>query len=188
MGVNNSEDLQQILITENWLCGIEFEVNKVDILNKYFFSIQNSLHYWKRKIKHHFSSVVKQHTTKLPKLIRYRLRFPAELRTGLTLLETHLDNWFTNLLFPPIWPPVPRNPYINDGGIPPGYRVEGFLAIQNAINQEYIKAHSKEGPEILIQVIRYTRIYCFRLNFLISKNFNFSVFLYRHIHTFMTFI
>lgn len=49
----------------------------------------------------------------------------------------------------------PRNPNASDGGLPPGYLQEGFLAVQNAIAAQYVlsKSHrSNTMPDIMIQV------------------------------------
>lgn len=62
-------------------------------------------------------------------------------------------NWRTDLLFPRFQTPGPRNRNGTDGGIPPGYRQEGFLAIQHAIANEYLKMQGAvEMPDIKLQV------------------------------------
>lgn len=70
-----------------------------------------------------------------PNNFKYALRFPSDLRTA-SRLST--DNWETNQLFPTFIIRGSRNTFDDDGGLPPGYIREGFIAIQNAINRAYI--------------------------------------------------
>ena len=88
----------------------------------------------------------------------YALRFPAELR-GLSKQEAQFAgfsfNWATNFKLSNEFSTGPRNRNDNDGGMPPGYIYQGFIAIQNAIERSIITASSSlladDIPEILIQ-------------------------------------
>lgn len=48
----------------------------------------------------------------------------------------------------------PRNPNDTDGGLPSGYLREGFLAVQNAIANQFLrlKSDGTTMPEIMMQV------------------------------------
>lgn len=97
-----------------------------------------------------------QFTTKLPQNLNYSIRFPAELRFGLDVKkEYNFLNWNTNLIFPII------NKFeLKEYGIPPGYRQEGFLAVQNTIAGSYLKiASNYKMPAIKIRV-SFFFIYC----------------------------
>lgn len=92
-----------------------------------------------------------QPNNEFPNQLAYSIRFPSELRTG--RFNPLIFNWRTDLLFPRFQVPGPRNREGDDGGIPPGYRQEGFLAIQNAIASEFYKMKSNEVmPHIQLQV------------------------------------
>ena len=88
----------------------------------------------------------------------YALRFPAELR-GLSKQEEAFTgfayNWATNFKLTNEFLTGPRNRKANDGGMPPGYIYQGFIAVQNAIERSIIAASSsliaEDIPEILIQ-------------------------------------
>lgn len=88
----------------------------------------------------------------------YALRFPAELR-GLSEQQAAFAgfsfNWATNFKLSNEFSTGPRNKYDNDGGMPPGYIFQGFIAIQNAIERSIITASSSlqadDMPEIYIQ-------------------------------------
>lgn len=57
-------------------------------------------------------------------------------------------------MFPRFQPNGPRNRNQLDGGVPPGYYREGFLAIQNAIASQYLMIQSSftvTMPTILLQ-------------------------------------
>lgn len=89
----------------------------------------------------------------LPKRLRYSLRFPGELRT--IRHNPLLFNWQTDRSEPRFQDPGPRTRNDADGGIPPGYRREGFLAIQNALARQFVRMQSNDEkgmPEIVIQV------------------------------------
>lgn len=90
----------------------------------------------------------------LPKRLRYSLRFPGELRT--IRHNPLLFNWQTDRSEPRFQEPGPRTSADADGGIPPGYRREGFLAIQNAVARQFVRMQSNDAlgmPEIVIQVL-----------------------------------
>lgn len=80
------------------------------------------------------------------------MRFPSELRTAGFNPASY--NWRTDLLFPRFEILGPRNRRSENGGIPSGYFQEGFLAIQNAIADQYLRMKSNNAlmPEISIQV------------------------------------
>jgi ATP-binding cassette, subfamily A (ABC1), member 3 len=79
----------------------------------------------------------------LPKQLFYTLVFPSELRS-VTIENTFQAfnfNWMTNTLVPDFSFP-PRNRFDSDGGLPPAYHADGFLAIQNAISRAFINAQA----------------------------------------------
>lgn len=79
------------------------------------------------------------------------MRFPSELRTG--RFNPSNNNWRTDLLFRRFDILGPRNRNSPNGGIPPGYFQEGFLAIQHSIANMYLQMKSQYTmPEISIQV------------------------------------
>lgn len=89
----------------------------------------------------------------LPRRLQYALRFPGELRTHHSI-NPLLYNWQTDKSITPYQEPGPRTRYQADGGIPPGYRREGFLAVQHAIARRFVGAHASvasavaEFPEV----------------------------------------
>lgn len=81
------------------------------------------------------------------------MRFPSELRTE--PVNPSWNNWRTDLLFPRFDVAGPRNRRSDNGGTPPGYYQEGFLAIQNAIAAQFLQMKSSTAaqmPDIYIQV------------------------------------
>lgn len=91
---------------------------------------------------------------KIPAQLEYSMTFPSELRTG--SFNPTSNNWRTDLLFPRFEILGPRNRRSENGGIPPGYYQEGFLAIQNAIARQFLEMKSNQNavmPEIFIQVL-----------------------------------
>ncbi|KAJ6632964.1 Phospholipid-transporting ATPase ABCA3, partial [Pseudolycoriella hygida] len=88
----------------------------------------------------------------IPAHLEYSVRLPSELRTG--QFNPAINNWRTDLLFPRFEILGPRNRLSDNGGIPPGYFQEGFLAIQNAIANQFLQMKSNMAesmPEIHIQ-------------------------------------
>lgn len=84
------------------------------------------------------------------------MRFPSELRTA--RFNPASNNWRTDLLFPRFDILGPRNRRVHNGGVPPGYFQEGFLAIQNAIADQFLRMKSGNVaymPEISIQVCNF---------------------------------
>lgn len=130
-----------------------------------------------------------QDATVLPDNLTYALRFPAELR-GLSKQEAAFAgfsfNWATNFKLSNEFLTGPRNRNDNDGGMPPGYIFQGFIAVQNAIERSIITASSllqaDDIPEILIQRFPYPayqedvllKILEFFLPFLILISFFYS--------------
>lgn len=56
------------------------------------------------------------------------------------------------MIFPRFQIAGPRNRGADDGGIPPGYQQEGFLAIQNGIADSYVKMLSGFSmPDIMLK-------------------------------------
>lgn len=93
-----------------------------------------------------------QNVVELPKNLSYSLRFPSELRTGVSEKHPEKFNWFTNLIYPP-HNQIESRAKDRDGNLFPNYEREGFLAIQNAIARAYIRQFSKdEMPKIQLQV------------------------------------
>lgn len=155
IGVEHADDLQEVLVKEKLLAGIIFHHKEV---GKYTNGIKYIIHVCLREvaiicyIANHIALLF-QTITELPGKLNYTIRFPAESRSAVTFVDTHLYNWFTNLLFPSFLTPGPRNHDVDDGGIPSGYRQEGFLAIQNAIATAFLKSFSIiDIPEIILQV------------------------------------
>lgn len=68
-----------------------------------------------------------------------------------------LFNWHTAFLFPLYSTGGPRQHKDNDGGMV-FYNREGFLAIQNAITNAYVKLHTNETmPKVLMQRFPYPK-------------------------------
>lgn len=93
----------------------------------------------------------------LPQDFTYRLRFPAGLRT--VSVSASINTWDTSKLFPPrVDTQGPRNKDSNAGG-DPGYILEGFMAVQNAISSNYIKlaatSNATDLPDIELQRFPY---------------------------------
>lgn len=88
-------------------------------------------------------------------------------------------NWFTDQIFPMFQESLPRNQQSDDGGIPPGYYKEGFLAIQNALSSTFISHNMLDKnmtvPEIFIQRFPYPAYKSDRL--LLGLEFLFPVFI-----------
>lgn len=83
-------------------------------------------------------------TTELPKNLKFKLRFPGELRNvPLFLSEGSVlyNNWRTQYLYPPFAEGGPRNKNASSGGRPPAYYDEKFASIQSAVSMAFIKAH-----------------------------------------------
>ncbi|XP_063362107.1 phospholipid-transporting ATPase ABCA1-like [Cydia amplana] len=76
--------------------------------------------------------------TKWPENVVITIRFPATMRTPMVDNPIRLS-WRTNLLFPLITKPGPRDPDDKYGGKTPGYSLEMFLAVQHAVSQAVIK-------------------------------------------------
>lgn len=91
----------------------------------------------------------------LPRVLDYALRFPGGLRTG--RMNQAIFNWYTQMSFPILQYPGPRNREGDDGGIPTGYLQEGFLAVQNTIAKEFLRMQSK-GKELMPEVKLQVRI------------------------------
>lgn len=79
-----------------------------------------------------------QNLTTIPFDLTFSLRFPAELRLIPPGMPIERYNWFTTQLFPTFQEYGPRNYNDTDGGLPPGYCLEGFLPVQSAISKAFI--------------------------------------------------
>ncbi|KAG4071964.1 hypothetical protein HA402_006125 [Bradysia odoriphaga] len=87
----------------------------------------------------------------IPDNLEYSIRLPSELRTPDGFFPATY-NWRTDLLFPRFEILGPRNRGSDNGGVPPGYYQEGFLAIQNAVAGAFLQLKSGNTmPEIYIQ-------------------------------------
>lgn len=101
-----------------------------------------------------------QNETELPKIMNYALRLPAELR-GLDSMSERfagfIFNWATNFRLSNEFAMGPRNRLENDGGLPPGYVRQGFIALQNAIDRHIIYATANVGSRVMpsIYIQRY---------------------------------
>lgn len=84
-----------------------------------------------------------QNLTSVPIDLEFSLRFPAELRLIPPGNPVERYNWFTSQLFPTFQEYGPRNYNDTDGGLPPGYCQEGFLQVQSAISQAFIRKKAK---------------------------------------------
>lgn len=92
----------------------------------------------------------------LPFVINYALRFPAELRQNTTSANAFFTNWATNRKLGNDFAIGPRNKEDNDGGEPPGYIPQGFIALQNLIERQIIQEVSPvDIPEVTIQRFPY---------------------------------
>lgn len=83
-------------------------------------------------------------TTELPKNLKYRMRFPGELRNiPIFLSEASVlwNNWRTQFMYPPFAEGGPRNKNASSGGRPPGYYDEKFSSVQSAVSMAFINAH-----------------------------------------------
>lgn len=87
--------------------------------------------------------------TTLPNDLHSVIRFPAESRAVATL-NALTNNWQTDSLFPFFSTGGPRNPFNDNGGNPPGYYEERFMAIQSAISQAFIEMRSEAQQENLV--------------------------------------
>lgn len=90
-----------------------------------------------------FDECVNIYSTKLPKDLKYKLRFPAELRDLPPLLPANgalFNNWRTQYLYPPFAPGGPRNRNSSSGGRPPNYYGEKFSSLQSIISLAFINA------------------------------------------------
>lgn len=95
--------------------------------------------------------LVLQQLKVLPKDLSYELRFPGETRAYGGAIGNEFT-WQTNLKYPLFQNLGPREGYANDGG-KVGYNREGFLPIQNAIANTYIRMQTKEQlPPVFMQV------------------------------------
>lgn len=72
----------------------------------------------------------------LPKRLNVTITFPAELRNAPPF--TRVKNWITDLLYPLFQSSGPRNILMPDGGSPPGYYREHFVALQAAISESFM--------------------------------------------------
>lgn len=85
----------------------------------------------------------------MPDVLSFALRFPSELRTGQDSPLT--NNWRTDLLFPMFQTGGPRAVNESSGGLPPGYIIEGFIGIQNALSRAFTELRTNEKvPEIIM--------------------------------------
>lgn len=94
-------------------------------------------------------------TTELPKHLKYRLRFPGELRnvpTFLTEGSVLYNNWRTQYLYPPFGSGGPRNMNHSTGGRPPAYYDEKFSSVQSAVSLAFINAHVGNGEQSEAQI------------------------------------
>ncbi|OXA56781.1 ATP-binding cassette sub-family A member 3 [Folsomia candida] len=93
----------------------------------------------------------------IPKDLKYKLRFPAALRGSYDIIEEQTGlkaAWFVEILYPLAQLLGPRARNKTDGGLP-GYREEGFLYLQNAVDQTFMQLvynSSKEDLDRLKQV------------------------------------
>lgn len=72
----------------------------------------------------------------LPDKLNVTLTFPAELRNDPP--SNKIKNWVTDRLYPLFDSSGPRNILMPDGGSPPGYYREHFVALQSALSEAYI--------------------------------------------------
>ncbi|XP_036597538.1 ATP-binding cassette sub-family A member 3-like [Trichosurus vulpecula] len=79
----------------------------------------------------------------LPLQVSYSLRFSPAQRNSFEMMPSEdKEGWLTDNLFPPISQRRPRNYLSKDGG-QPGYFVEGFLAVQHAVDKAIIQYHRR---------------------------------------------
>ena len=99
-------------------------------------------------------------TNKWPKDLKYRMRFPAELRTDKIInltLSGVIANWNTQNLYPPFAEDDgPRNMNESDGGRPPGYYEEKFATVQSAVSIAFIKAHADNATDPVVSLQRFS--------------------------------
>lgn len=94
--------------------------------------------------------------------MNYAIRFPGEMRSnnsGLLKLAGFFFNWATGTKLSNEFSIGPRNREDDDGGDPPGYINQGFIALQNAIEREIIVMASgktiDELPQLWMQRFPY---------------------------------
>lgn len=97
---------------------------------------------------------IRPNGTKASRTFRIMLTFPAELRIQPSFGE--VLNWQTDLLYPIFRQSGPRNMMSFDGGAPPGYYQEQFIALQNALSLAFIRLQrgnnfTDELPTLFIQ-------------------------------------
>lgn len=85
----------------------------------------------------------KEYAPNLPTHLHYALRFPGELRTARGNPLTF--NWQTDKSEPVARLRGPRARQHADGGMPPGYVREGFLAVQHALADQFLRMHSSDA-------------------------------------------
>lgn len=104
--------------------------------------------------------------TQLPNNLDYSIRFPGELRTIKN--NPLLFNWQTDVSVPDKNEPGPRVPKDADGGRPPGYIREGFLALQHAVASQFIRLQRVDRPQVpMVQMQRFP-FPPYRYDFLLS--------------------
>ncbi|XP_072454014.1 phospholipid-transporting ATPase ABCA3-like isoform X2 [Notamacropus eugenii] len=79
----------------------------------------------------------------LPLQVRYSLRFSSAPRSPIEMMiRKKREGWLTDALFPAVAGKGPRN-YRSSYGGEPGYFVEGFLAVQHAVDKAIIQYHRR---------------------------------------------
>lgn len=94
-----------------------------------------------------------KNVTTLPKVLKYAIRLPGELRTAFGPMWA---NWRTDFLFPFIQQGGARNKDYDDGGVPPGYYRESFLTLQNTVFRAFANVTALETnttlPDFFLRV------------------------------------
>ncbi|KAJ6635436.1 Phospholipid-transporting ATPase ABCA3 [Pseudolycoriella hygida] len=92
----------------------------------------------------------------LPNVINYAIRFPAELRRNQVVANAFFENWATDYKLGSDFSIGPRNRYEDDGGEPPGYIPQGFIALQNLLERQIINEVTPgDIPDVVIQRFPY---------------------------------
>lgn len=115
---------------------------------------------------HSFWVQFKQNIDELPKNLNYSIRFPNKLRTRSNWLQIINGNWQTNKLYSIESNGGPRGRFKNEGDAPKYFR-EGFIPVQAAIAQAFVK--SKTGNVMPSVTFSVSAIHSGRYNGLTEK-------------------
>lgn len=141
VATESAAELETRLIRGHLLCGIEFDASLVCCLEH---GAHNNLYI--HGMHYYAPIILSQNYDTLPKHLSYALRFPGELRTARS--NPLIFNWQTDKSVPVARVRGPRSRNHSDGGVPPGYGREGFLAVQHALADQFLRLQSAEAARM----------------------------------------